>query len=701
MAQLVPVDTDPFATTPAAAAPVAVPAQASPALVPVDHDPFAGTNQPPGVPVYVPPGVKGYDPQTGEVAPGQYTTGNDLGLAFTSSVLNGVPIVGPYLKQGAESLGAKVNSALSGKSEADVRYASDQATNRAVNDNPYTAGSGNIVGAVAGTLPAVVAAPELFGAGEAGLGMRSVVSALTGGTINAADSGVRSGGDPAAMERRGLIGAGFGLIAPGGGTLIGKGIGSAVDYLTRPGASELGNFSRATLAKITGAMNADGLTPQAVQQRLTRLGPDAMLADAGPNLQQTAAGLVAKPGEARGIIQDAIAQRDAGANQRIRSTLDSELGPAPVPSQINAGITANQAALSPEYRVALQNAGPVDTLPIARYLDQDIQTLRGEPQRVLQRVRAMLDHVPTPQEIAQARALGQPPPGNSLVTDAGELLNARHAVDDMLQTTQGSNALNALSTARQAIDDELRASVPGIKEVDAKYSELARQRDAVQRGQTVLSSGRESPRPAELAQEVQQGAQPQGMQVGPSAVPVRLREGARAEIERIVGTNLNDRVALQGLIKGQGDWNPQRLATLFGQDKAQRLLDVLDAERTFANTSNFVTKNSATAARLQAVKSLDGGDVPGLGMVDSYKAGGLLGLGRAGALKGLGPVVEAIRSKGANAANSALARGLVSGDHDAVVKALIAASPVPIPTKAISKVAEALLLGSGSAAMRP
>ncbi|WP_292216396.1 hypothetical protein [Mesorhizobium sp.] len=84
----------------------------------------------------------------------------------------------------------------------------------------------------------------------------------------------------------------------------------------------------------------------------------------------------------------------------------------------------------------------------------------------------------------------------------------------MLETTQGSNALNALQTARQAIDDKLRATVPGIKEVDAKYAELARQKDAVQRGQTVLSSGREAPRPDELAEEVRQGALPQGLQVG-------------------------------------------------------------------------------------------------------------------------------------------------------------------------------------------
>ncbi|WP_051370689.1 hypothetical protein [Mesorhizobium loti] len=233
--------------------------------------------------------------------------------------------------------------------------------------------------------------------------------------------------------------------------------------------------------------------------------------------------------------------------------------------------------------------------------------------------------------------------GTSLVSDAGELLNTRHAIDDMLETTQGTNAGNALQTARQAVDDELRASVPGIKEVDAKYAELARQKTAVQRGQTVLSDGRESPRPNELADEVRQGALPQGMQIGPSAVPLRLRKGARAEIERIVGTNVTGRVALQRLIKGEGDWNRARLSTLFGQDKTNAIIDLLDRERAFAETSNQVTKNSYTAAREAAKKDLTASDPNlGFGVPQAYMAGGVMGATREGFATKLGVVFTAM-----------------------------------------------------------
>lgn len=642
------------------------------------------TMQPAGVPEYVPPGVKGYDPRTGEVAPGQYTTGNDLGLAFTSSVLNGVPVAGPALKEGVDTLGAKLGAAMSGKSEADVRYASDQATDRAVHDNPYTAGSGGIIGAVAGTVPAVVAAPEMFGAGAGGLAVRSGISALTGLAMTGMDAAVRSGGDPYETMK----GAGAGLlaggIAPSAGALIGKGIGGVVDYLNRPAASELGDFSRSALSKITKAMQADGLTPDAVQQRLAQLGPNATLADVGPNLQQTAAGLVAKPGEARSIVQNAMRAREAGANSRITQELDNTLGPAPVPSQVDAGLAASQDTVAQGYAPLFENARAVNTQTIANDLDAATANLRGPAQAAVQRVRGMLDIPGTAELDPHPQALFQ----------------TRQAIDGLLATEDNPQVIRQLTIVRQNVDRSLAEAVPGIKDVDAQFAELARQRGAVGQGQTVLDSGRTAPRPQELAQQMQEGALPQGAQIGPSAVPIRLREGARAEIDRIVGTNANDRVALQRIVKGEGDWNPQKLATLFGPDRAQRILNVLDAEKTFADTNNFVTRNSATAARNEAVKNLDGGAVSGLGVTDSYKAGGVLGLGRAAGLKGASAVIDAIRGRGASVAQTALARGLVSGDHAAVVRALTAVSPVPIPTGAISKVAEALLIGSGMTAAR-
>jgi hypothetical protein len=142
--------------------------------------------------------------------------------------------------------------------------------------------------------------------------------------------------------------------------------------------------------------------------------------------------------------------------------------------------------------------------------------------------------------------------------------------------------------------------------VDAKFEELARQREALGRGQQMLDSGRTAPRPADVAQEMTAGAVPD-RGIGPSAVPFRLSQGARAEIERLIGTTANDLNALKSALKGDGSWNRARLVSLFGEQKADRLLQILERERTFAATHGAVTGNSETAARQAAQAEVNGG----------------------------------------------------------------------------------------------
>jgi hypothetical protein len=653
----------------------------------------AETNQPAGVPAYVPPGVEGYDPKSGEVAP-KHTSLVDKVGAYSTGGLQGVPIVGPYLDKASSAVAAAAAMPFTGKSFRELYDQGNQYSEDVRRDNPHTATAGGITGAVAGTVPAMMAAPAAFGVGVESIPLRFLASGTSGAAINGADAAVRSGGDATETAWGGMLGGGLGFAGPLVGPLVGKAVRWGADgWNLRGAAKELG-VDKVAASLMAKAFGADALDAGA-KADLAKLGQSGMLMDLGENLRSTGAGLAALPGEGKTIVKGAINARDAGANWRIRSTLDDTLGPAPTPSRIIDRATQNQQRLAPEYREALRDAGPVDTLPIARYLETEAQTLRGEPQRAIQRVRAMLDHQPTPADIARARANGEPPPGTSLVTDAAELLNTRHAIDDMLETTQGTNAGNALQTARQAVDDELRASVPGIKEVDAKYAELARQKEAVQRGQTVLASGREAPRPNELADEVRQGALPQGLQIGPSAVPLRLREGARAEIERIVGTKANDRVALQQIIKGEGDWNRARLSTLFGQEKAGAIIDLLDRERLFAETGNQVTKNSYTAAREAAKKELTGEGGGGFGVVDSYKAGGLPGVARATGVNGVNAVVEALRGLKTEASRAAIARTLTS-NNSAVIDALLKANAGSrLPASEIDNVARALLLTTG------
>ncbi|MCA0000964.1 MULTISPECIES: hypothetical protein [unclassified Mesorhizobium] len=635
------------------------------------------TGEPPGVPTYQPK-----------------TSLEDKAGAFSTGGLQGVPIVGPYLDKASSAAAAAMAMPFTGRSFNELYDEGDRYSQDVRRDNPHTATAGGVTGAVAATVPAMVAAPAAFGIGVESLPLRLMASTGSGAVINGSDAAVRSGGDPMQTAIGTGLGAGLGMAAPVVAPLVGRGVKAIADNVQISAIARALGLDKRAVSVLAKAAKDDAIDPAA----LPDLGANGMMMDLGPNMRHTAGAIAATPSEGKQIVRGAIGSRDAEANWRIRSTLDDTLGSAPTPSRVAERIDRNQQHLQPEYREALRDAAPVDTLPIARYLEQEAQSLRGEPQRVVQRVRSMLDHQPTPADIARARALGEPPPGTSLVSDAAELLNTRHAIDDMLETTQGSNAVNALTTARQAVDDELRASVPGIKEVDAKYAELARQRTALQRGQTVLSDGREAPRPDELAAEVRQGALPQGMQIGPSAVPLRLREGARAEIERIVGTRANDRVALQQIIKGEGDWNRARLSSLFGADKASAIIDLLDRERLFADTSNIVTRNSESAARLAAQRAVTGDEGYSFGVPEAFMAGGVRGVARASGYKAAENIINALRSGGNEKAISDMARSLTAGQQSPVLAALMKASRgSPLQQSQVDRVARALLLSGPSA----
>ncbi|RWI60244.1 MAG: hypothetical protein EOQ93_03005 [Mesorhizobium sp.] len=647
------------------------------------------TQQPVGVPAYA-PGVPGYNRLTGEIddddALSKIRTGS-------GGILEGIPIVGPMIRGGVDRAAAATIAAWNGEKYDDVMRRIEAGTEAEKSMNPKLDRAAQVTGAVAGTIPAMAAAPEVFGIKAASIPLRFGAGAASGGIINGADAAVRSGGDWGETKKGALIGAGLGLAAPVIGPAVGRSIKWLADGYNLGGAAKELGIDKVAAALLAKAAGRDALDSGA-NAELSRLGPSGMIMDLGENLRGQAAGLAALPGGGKTIVKGAVGARDADATWRIRSGLDDALGEAPTPSRLIDTANRNQQRLSPEYREALRDASPVDTAPIARYLDVEAQGLRGEAQKGIQRVRAMLNYVPTPEELARARATGQPAPGG-LITDAATLLNTRHAIDDLLETAQGTNHVNALNTARQAVDDELAASVPGIKEVDAKYAELARQKAAVQRGQTVLSNGREAPRPNELADEVRQGALPQGMQVGPSAVPLRLRQGARAEIERLVGTTANDRVALQRAVGGEGDWNRARLGSLFGTDRTGRVLDMLDREKQFANTADQVVRNSYTAARQAAQQELTGAAAQGFGVADAFKAGGLRGAVRASGMKGVDAIVDALRGVKSDASRAGMARILTANDP-AVLEALLRAQRGSrVPSSEVDKVTRALLLSSG------
>ncbi|PDT23908.1 hypothetical protein CO674_10410 [Rhizobium hidalgonense] len=627
-------------------------------------------------------------PQIGEVDRNGLPADDALSVARTGvgGLIEGIPIAGPIIRSATEKAAAATLAAFSDETYDQVMDRIHEANRAEKQANPIVDKGAQITGAVAGTIPAVMAAPAAFGAGGGSLLVRSGISGLTGATIGGVDAAVRSGGDAEKIKDGVYLGGLFGLGGPAAGKIIGAGARSLVDALRTRAAARMAGMDPQAFGYFRRAVTDDGLDAVTLPQRLSEMGSQAIPADLGPNLQKQAGALAATPGPAQTTIRTTLADRAAGANARIGQTIDETTGRNVVPSEIQADIVSNQNAHSPLYREVFREARPYNTEAIASAIEADISRLRGPAQARLRQVRDMMN-------VADS---------NVLSSDPGVMFQTRQAIDGLLKTEVDPKVISALTEARQMLDDGLARAVPRIKEIDAGYAELARQDEAVTRGQQVLDSGRTAPRPSELAAEVEQGVQPQGMQIGPSAVPLRLSQGARAEIDRIVGMNSNDIVAMNRLIKGEGDWNRARLATLFGPEKAERLFKVLDNESIYADTANTVTRNSETAARLAAQNELGGGAGGGnFGVKEAFKAGGFLGAARSAAVDKVDNIVKALMSsETGNATGESLARALIGEQREKLVEGLVRAQGMGTTPALVDPVVKALLLNAGTARTR-
>jgi hypothetical protein len=401
---------------------------------------------------------------------------------------------------------------------------------------------------------------------------------------------------------------------------------------------------------------------QAMKAEIDKLGPEGMLADVSPEWMGIARGAASRP-DNRDEIVNALLQRLDGKNQRLNSAIDEQIGamtPDNIPSAINDGLDAQKAALGPDYQAVMRGADQsVDVLPLVQSLQGQAANLVGAPRQAADAVLRML------REGANADGVTR-----SAIAP-GRLLSARQAIDDMMQVENlGGNEARILGQARAEIDDLLQRSAPGIKTPDGRFQELSRQQEALDAGGGVLDSGKTAIRPIELEAQMRQGGVSASDAVaGPSAAPFRLRQGARAEIDRIVGQNANDVAALNRLLKGDGDWNRDKLRTIFGRERADKILEVLDAETAMARTGFRVTAGSDTALANRFGSFLDevakGNQIPAdIGVVG-------------GPLRGAQKIFNAISGNRAEAKAERFAQELgrlsvaQGANRDAVIQALL------------------------------
>ncbi|MET3890401.1 hypothetical protein ABIE41_001477 [Bosea sp. OAE506] len=533
--------------------------------------------------------------------------------------------------------------------EFERQLAEAQANNRrAKEEHPWTYAAGEVLGVIPGL---AVAGTTALGARALGLvgknlATRSMASAGSGAAIGAIQGGAGTGGTVDERLRgagNGAVwGGGFGAAGPALGQAVGAGVTTATQAL-RPGVHGVSRQAATMLAD--DIANSGG--PAAIRQRLNELGPDAMLMDASPSTMGRAQGLAVLP-DTRELVTAPLVARNQGTNRRLASELESALGPSPVPTQVEGALAASRRQVSEAYEPAFRDARAVDTSRLANALDTMLVDLRG----------------PAREGVARARGYLNIPGSRDLDPNPRALFETRQAIDGLMQGEANSKVLGQLGFVRQAVDDELRAAVPGIKEVDARFQELARQSEGLQRGSQVLDGGKTALRPVELADEIARGVTPEGELVGPSASAYRMRQGTRAEIDRLVGTRANDLEALRQAVKGEGDWNRAKLSQLFGEAEATRVFNAVDREAAFRDAYRKVVENSQTAQRTAAAGEVaprgTQGSGPDVGTVVAGAAGGVPGAAMAMGARGLRAANNSVMRAADIDRNKELARLLTS-----------------------------------------
>ncbi|MCC0808066.1 hypothetical protein FPV16_17925 [Methylobacterium sp. W2] len=586
----------------------------------------------------------------------------DGAAAIGRGIINGIPVIGPSITGGLNKGIAAVRSYQSGQPYADELKRVEAFGQGTAKANPWSTTAGEVAGGALGTLPLVAAAPAAFGAGTASVPVRALASAFSGAALNSADSAARTGGDVDAALKAGALGYVGGLGSPFLGQAVGRTAGLLSEHLLARNAKVPG-LGNSAAGKLTDDLrNAGGL--DAVRGNLNNLGPEAMLLDASPSFEGRAQGLAVLP-DTRETIMNPLVARAQGANARLADDVGRNLGPATDPAAFHAGIdTAYQREIPPLYRNALSQRVEVDTSGVLNTIGQMGAQEKGGAEAALRRAWGLLH---TEGDV--------PGVGRAMIPDRRPeaLHNAKEALDAMIATVQnqqGSAAgseLRALSATRAQLNDALQAQVPGYEQANRNAELFFRQRDAFDNGQTLLNSGREAARPAQLAAETAAMAQP---------VQDAQRLGLRAEVDRLVGTTANDRVALQKAIKGEGDYNRARLGTVFGEEPTANVIGAVEREAAFDGTRNRIVDNSMTEMRRQSAADVAPRDLKPKASDVMPAVAGIVGGPQAGAMaygvKGLQLGANAAGRAADVARNRELAQALVyTGDPmDTLLNAL-------------------------------
>ena len=524
------------------------------------------------------------------------------GLVPQPSVAEYLPF-GSWLDEASAGIDAGLNAVSGGRVGApyDEAKAYQNARQRYIQENSSGLEKGAaIVGGMVASAP--------FGAANLFRGTTLLPQMGNAAATGAGYGALYGAGQGEGSERIGNAAGGAAMGAALGTAVVpvARGVGNAFNYMTNraaPQAGPLAGMERRAVNSVVDDMQSSGLDAQTYANRRADLGGQGMLADMGDDLRLTTEALANTNGPQMQIARGNITDRTNGAQGRIASALDNNIGPpANVPQleqQIRQHFGDQARPLYEQF-----HATSIPVTPAIRTVLEDIpasaygsaqRLARAEGYRQQFRLRPVEEPM-TPLTGVRGTAREQVPTGI-------EYDYLKRAVDDMARSAErGSNEHRVYSDLarrlRNTVDETLSPGDP-TQSAWAQARQIAGDgiggREALEEGRNAFSRG--------ITPDQMQANRAGYSQLENAAFNV----GARDQLHTTMGNAATN-------FRQNGDATVRRqLNAQFARDKLEQIIPPqnarnitrrVDAENTFADTANQVTGNSATARRTAAQRRL-------------------------------------------------------------------------------------------------
>lgn len=617
--------------------------------------------------------------------------GGGIGRAVKDTawnLLRGTP-VGSF----ADEAAAGLTSALSGQSY-DEALAYQRAANRAIDKDSTVLttlpGIGDVtVGGATKLAGGILSGGALA---RAGLGMINVMRGSTaiptlvnlGVTGGAAGALYGAGEGEGGQDRLGkaALGAGVGTVAGPVGYLAGRGMANAISGTASAvrgmagRAPALRPYDPGAVRRVQRAVVDDDLPGRAYNVESARLGREGMLLDMGDNLQGQASAIANAPGQGQSVIRGALRARDRTSRDRLTQSVNQALGAPGARVRFGPGNTVTNY---PTYEEAVQGVVETTRRQATPLYDQFRQTqipmtqgLRG----IVERAQALDGRIlERARDLMRADGVPQAVQGNNTAL----LDYARRHLNSIADTAARAGDANRARIAGNLARD-LNAELDSVLQrqgstVYADARGMAGQglqfREGAEEGLSVLSDNNLTAQRLRDRLARVPGPQAEGLRVG-------AREDLRRRMETGRSAFGNEAASRRGATQGRqiiSSDEARAKVNALGLDPvaSRNLIRRADAEGVFADSSNRIMGNSATAARLSAQREFPS-SLPTVDVGNEIGKKTLAGAGAETAYRTLnflmaGTLDERRMRIAADAARMLVAQGQ---DRDAIVRAIMA-----------------------------